>query len=66
MLISDLDPVEIWLTDRTGKTAGPITMQQKGGDAMERGHKNELKVNLIDKMDDIYKIAVRQDGTKEK
>lgn len=40
-------------------------MQQKGGDAMERGHKNELRVNLIDKMVDIYKIAVRQDGTKE-
>lgn len=41
--------VNIWFTDSTGKTAGPITMQEKGGDSMERGQVNQLIVNLIDK-----------------
>ena len=56
--------VDIWFTDSNGKTAGPITMQENGGDSMERGQKNELQVNLIDKLVDIYKIAIRHDGAK--
>lgn len=56
--------VQIWITDSQGKTAGPITMQEKGGDAMERGQRNPLEVNLIDCLRDIYKIAISHDGSK--
>ena len=41
--------VEIWLTDQTGKTAGPIKITEKG-DAMERGQSNPITINLISEL----------------
>ena len=39
-------------------------MAEQGGDAMERGQKNRLDVNLIDELAEIYKVQVYQDGGK--
>ena len=41
--------VEIWLTDQTGKTAGPIKITEKG-DAMERAQSNPITINLISEL----------------
>ena len=43
---------------------GPISVAEKGGDAMERGQKNKLQVNLVDELAELYKVTVRQDGSK--
>ena len=57
--------VEIWLTDSTGKTAGPIKITEQG-DAMERNQRNPITIKLISDLIDLYKIALRHDGTKGK
>ena len=45
--------VEIWLTDQTGKTAGPIKITEKG-DAMERAQSNPITINLISELKGIF------------
>ena len=56
--------VEIWLTDSTGKTAGPLKITEKG-DAMERGQRNPIVITLISDLVDLYKIAIRHDGSQK-
>ena len=56
--------VSIWVTDVNGKIAGPLAIQEVGGDAMERGQTNEIEINLLDVMGDLHKVDIMQDGSK--
>ena len=56
--------VELWLTGTNGKTVGPIRVSEQGGDSMEQGQTNPITIRLIDEISHIYKVTVRQDGSK--
>ena len=47
---SGMSQVSLWVTDVTGKTVGPIEIGQT---------KDEFNVNLMDELDDLFKIAIR-------
>jgi len=54
--------VEIWFTDNDGQVVGPLMVTEVNGDTMERGHQNNITVELVEEMNGLSKIQLRQGG----
>lgn len=52
--------VEIWFTDLDGQVVGPLMITEVNGDTMERGHQNNITVELVEKLNGLAKIQLRQ------
>lgn len=52
--------VEIWFTDNDGQVVGPLMITEVNGDTMERGHQNNITVELVEELNGLSKIQLKQ------